>query len=55
MMKLSRRTLAILAASALAASATWAQTKVTIYSAAPQDLLDRVIPAFEKASGAKVE
>ena len=55
MMKLSRRTLAILAASALAASATWAQTKVTIYSAAPQDLLDRVIPAFEKASGAKVD
>ena len=24
-----------------------AQDKVTIYSAAPQDLLDQVIPAFE--------
>lgn len=32
-----------------------AQEKVTIYSAAPQDLLDNVIPAFERASNLKVE
>ena len=32
-----------------------AQEKVTIYSAAPQDLLDHVIPAFEKASKVKVD
>jgi iron(III) transport system substrate-binding protein len=39
---------------ALAAPAT-AQEKVTIYSAAPQDLLDHVIPAFEKAAKVKVD
>lgn len=32
-----------------------AQEKVTIYSAAPQDLLDHVIPAFEKAARLKVD
>lgn len=32
-----------------------AQDKVTIYSAAPQDLLDQVIPAFEKAAKVKVD
>jgi iron(III) transport system substrate-binding protein len=39
---------------ALATPAT-AQEKVTIYSAAPQDLLDHVIPAFEKAAKVKVD
>jgi len=42
---------------ALSVSFSWpalAQDKVTIYSAAPQDLLDRVLPAFEKASNIKV-
>lgn len=34
---------------------TMAQEKVTIYSAAPQDLLDHVIPAFEKSSKIKVD
>ena len=32
-----------------------AQEKVTIYSAAPQDLIDNVLPAFEKATKIKVE
>ncbi len=32
-----------------------AQEKVTIYSAAPQDLIDNVVPAFEKATKIKVE
>ena len=40
--------------SVLLASAT-AQEKVTIYSAAPQDLIDHVVPAFEKATKLKVE
>jgi iron(III) transport system substrate-binding protein len=40
--------------SVLVASAT-AQEKVTIYSAAPQDLIDHVVPAFEKATKLKVE
>ncbi len=35
-------------------SSVLAQDQVTIYSAAPQDLLDRVLPAFEKASKMKV-
>jgi iron(III) transport system substrate-binding protein len=39
----------------LFAAPAWAQQKVTIYSAAPQDLIDHVVPAFEKASGIKVE
>ena len=32
-----------------------AQEKVTVYSAAPQDLIDHVVPAFEKATKIKVE
>lgn len=32
-----------------------ADDKVVIYTAAPQELVDKVIPAFEKASGLKVE
>ena len=40
--------------SALVAAAV-AQEKVTIYSAAPQDLIDHVVPAFEKATKIKVE
>jgi iron(III) transport system substrate-binding protein len=32
-----------------------ADDKVVIYSAAPQELVDKVVPAFEKASGLKVE
>jgi iron(III) transport system substrate-binding protein len=44
--------LALMAALAMPALA---QEKVTIYSAAPQDLLDHVIPAFEKAAKVKVD
>ena len=32
-----------------------AEGKVTIYTAAPQDLIDHVVPSFEKASKLKVE
>jgi iron(III) transport system substrate-binding protein len=32
-----------------------ADDKIVVYSAAPQELVDKVIPAFEKASGLKVE
>lgn len=32
-----------------------ADDKVVIYTAAPQELVDQVVPAFEKASGLKVE
>ena len=49
-----RSVLAALALTALAMPAL-AQDRVTIYSAAPQDLLDKVIPAFEKSSKFKVE
>lgn len=32
-----------------------AEEKVLVYTAAPQELVDKVVPAFEKASGIKVE
>jgi iron(III) transport system substrate-binding protein len=32
-----------------------ADDKVVVYSAAPQELVDKVVPAFEKAAGLKVE
>lgn len=55
-MKPSMRTLvAALAVGLLATGQAFAQAKVVIYTAAPQDLVDRVIPAFEKASNTKVE
>ena len=44
-----------LACGVLTTSTAFAQQKVVIYSAAPQDLMDRVLPAFEKSSGMKVE
>jgi iron(III) transport system substrate-binding protein len=37
------------------ASALAADDKVVVYTAAPQELVDKVVPAFEKASGLKVE
>ena len=46
---------AVLALGSLLAGQAFAQAKVVIYTAAPQDLVDRVIPAFEKASNVKVE
>jgi iron(III) transport system substrate-binding protein len=54
-MKISRRALSALALGTVLSVSAMAQSKVTIYSAAPQDLLDRVVPAFEKASNTKVE
>lgn len=54
-MKSIVRLLSAVVLGALVSVPAWSQNKVTIYSAAPQDLLDRVVPAFEKASGMKVE
>jgi iron(III) transport system substrate-binding protein len=54
-LKTTRRIFTAVALGALMASQAMAQAKVTIYSAAPQDLLDHVIPAFEKATKVKVE
>ncbi len=54
-MNAMRSILAALTLSAPLAMTAQAQERVTIYSAAPQDLLDKVIPAFEKASKLKVE
>ncbi|HET9822160.1 MAG TPA: extracellular solute-binding protein [Burkholderiaceae bacterium] len=50
-----RKLSAALALGAALALPAQAQDKVTIYSAAPQDLLDQVIPAFEKAAKLKVD
>lgn len=45
-----------LAVASTLGTAAWAQqAKVTIYTAAPQDLIDHVVPAFEKASKIKVD
>ena len=44
-----------LALGAVLVTSVVAQEKVTIYSAAPQDLIDNVVPAFEKATKMKVE
>ncbi|MEO8409541.1 MAG: extracellular solute-binding protein [Propionivibrio sp.] len=46
---------ALFVAGALLATPAVAQKKVTIYSAAPQDLIDNVVPAFEKATNIKVD
>ena len=54
-MKTTPAMLAGLALSMLLAVPVLAQNKVTIYTAAPQDLVDRVIPAFEKSANVKVE
>lgn len=54
-MKTTRRLFAVLALCSLAVSQAIAQAKVTIYTAAPQDLIDQVIPAFEKSAKVKVE
>lgn len=54
-MRLLRKLSALVFVGAAFAMPALAQEKVTIYSAAPQDLLDHVIPAFEKASNVKVE
>lgn len=54
-MKTTRRLFTALALSTLLAAPALAQNKVVIYSAAPQDLLDHVIPAFEKSANLKVE
>jgi len=54
-MKTMHRISAALALVAALVMPAAAQEKVTIYSAAPQDLLDHVIPAFEKAAKVKVD
>ena len=54
-MIMTRRFLATLAIGSLVAGQVLAQSKVVIYTAAPQDLVDRVVPAFEKATNIKVE
>ncbi len=54
-MKAIYKITAALAVGAALALPAMAQQKVTIYSAAPQDLLDRVIPVFEKSANVKVD
>lgn len=57
-MKITRRTFGFFSMGAvgtLLARPALASGKVTIYTAAPQDLIDKVVPAFEKASKLKVE
>lgn len=54
-MQTTRRTLASLAIGVLLSTQVMAQAVVTIYTAAPQDLIDKVIPAFEKNAKVKVE
>lgn len=54
-MNTTRRILLGLAMGSLVVGQALAQSKVVIYTAAPQDLVDRVVPAFEKATNIKVE
>lgn len=57
-MILNRRHFGVATAGALASAIgvpARAADKVTIYTAAPQDLIDQVVPAFETASKLKVE
>jgi iron(III) transport system substrate-binding protein len=54
-MKTTRRLFGALALGSLLSFSAAAQNRVVIYSAAPQDLVDRVIPAFEKSANVKVD
>jgi len=54
-MKALGRISAVLVLGAVLVASAIAQEKITIYSAAPQDLIDNVVPAFEKATKIKVE
>ena len=54
MKKLGKISVALVLGAVLVTSVI-AQEKITIYSAAPQDLIDNVVPAFEKATKIKVE
>ena len=50
-----RRLSAVVTLGTVLATPALAQEKLTIYSAAPQDLLDHVVPAFEKSTKIKVD
>lgn len=54
-MRTSSKLLSALALGALLVGQVLAQSKVVIYTAAPQDLVDRIVPAFEKSTNIKVE
>lgn len=57
-MQATRRTFGLFTAGALGglmAASARADGKVTVYTAAPQDLIDKVVPAFEAATKTKVE
>ena len=54
-MKTTCKLLAALTFGALFGAQAMAQAKVTIYTAAPQELIDKVIPSFEKSANVKVD
>ena len=54
-MNITRKLFISVALATLVVGQALAQSKVVIYTAAPQDLVDRVVPAFEKATNIKVE
>lgn len=56
-MTMKKRSLAsaIALAAGLLATTAWAEGVVSVYTAAPQNFIDEMVPAFEKASGTKVE
>ena len=47
--------MALVLAAGLASSAAWAEEMITVYTAAPQNFVDALVPMFEAQTGTKVE
>lgn len=54
-MKHKIKTMALASALAIGASVAWADGKVTVYTAVPQNFIDALVPMFEEQTGTSVE
>lgn len=54
-MKTKIKTMALTSVLAIGASVAWADGKVTVYTAVPQNFIDALVPMFEEQTGTSVE